>query len=68
MIRRDKGAYVSVFVLSFYVSGSVLFRCYWFCWLLLSRGLFYSVQVREACDRHFFPHGFEVEGVLGRAR
>ena len=25
VIRRDKGAYVSVFVLSFYVSGSVCF-------------------------------------------
>ena len=37
-------------------------------WLLSNRGLFYSVRVREACDRHFFPHGFEVEGVLGRAR
>ena len=30
VIRRDKGAYVSVFVLSLYVSGSVLFRCYRF--------------------------------------
>jgi len=52
-----------------------LFWVYWllileqdYFWLLSNRGLFYSVRVREACDRHFFPHGFEVEGVLGRAR